>query len=51
MIKWAGWLTTLCGVVHTLGSLVETAPRYAEGWLSWELLEECATSGGHSERC
>ena len=35
MIKWAGWLITLCGVVHTLGSLVETAPRYAEGWLSW----------------
>ncbi|CAA9391667.1 MAG: hypothetical protein AVDCRST_MAG03-658 [uncultured Rubrobacteraceae bacterium] len=40
MIKWAGWLITLCGVGHTLGSLVETAPRYAGGWLSWALWEE-----------
>lgn len=40
MIKWAGWLITLCGVGHTLGALAQTVTRYAEGWFSWALWEE-----------
>lgn len=40
MIKWAGWLITLCGVGHTLGSLIETAPHYAGDWFRWALWEE-----------
>jgi hypothetical protein len=40
MIKWAGFLITLCGVGHTLGALAQTAPRYAEAWFGWALWEE-----------
>ncbi|MEV0297639.1 DUF6463 family protein [Nocardia sp. NPDC050710] len=40
MIKWAGWLITLCGVGHTLGALVQTIPHYAEDWFSLALWEK-----------
>lgn len=40
MIKWAGGLIVLCGVGHTLGALVQTAPQYAGSWFSWALWEE-----------
>lgn len=39
MIKWAGGLIVLCGLGHTIGALVETAPRHAAGWFSWALWE------------
>lgn len=35
MIKWAGWIITLCGVVHSLSALtVEKAGRHAGTWFS-----------------
>ncbi|MCM6778373.1 DUF6463 family protein [Nocardia sp. CDC159] len=38
MIKWAGWIITLCGVMHTVGALtVEGAARHAGAWFSGEL--------------
>ncbi|MEU1372350.1 DUF6463 family protein [Streptomyces triculaminicus] len=39
MIKWAGWIITLAGIGHTLGSLLETAPDYAGTWFGggWNL--------------
>lgn len=39
MIKWAGWIITLAGIGHTLGSLLETAPDYAGAWFGgvWNL--------------
>ncbi|WP_280274944.1 DUF6463 family protein [Nocardia wallacei] len=40
MIKWAGWLITLCGLGHTLGALTQTVPHYAGDWFSWALWEE-----------
>ncbi|MBF6415043.1 DUF6463 family protein [Nocardia cyriacigeorgica] len=34
MIKWAGWLIVLFpGIGHTMGSLIESAPKYADEWL------------------
>lgn len=41
MIKWAGWIFTLCGTVHTLGALtVEKAARHAGTWFSGGLWHE-----------
>ncbi|MGK5556540.1 DUF6463 family protein [Actinomadura kijaniata] len=41
MIKWAGWLITLCGIAHTIGALtVEKAARHAGTWFSGGLWEE-----------
>ncbi|MEU5049264.1 DUF6463 family protein [Streptomyces sp. NPDC021096] len=39
MVKWAGWIITLAGIVHTLGSLVEAAPDHAGTWFNggWNL--------------
>lgn len=37
MIKWAGWIITLCGIGHTVGSLVETAPDNARAWFDGSL--------------
>lgn len=37
MIKWAGWIITLAGVGHTLGSLVETVPDHVGTWFSGPL--------------
>jgi Family of unknown function (DUF6463) len=37
MIKWAGIIITLCGVGHTLGSLVETTPSHADAWFGGAL--------------
>ncbi|MER5204817.1 DUF6463 family protein [Streptomyces sp. NPDC002825] len=39
MIKWAGWIITLAGVGHTLGSLAEAAPDHAGTWFDggWNL--------------
>jgi Family of unknown function (DUF6463) len=37
MIKWAGYIITLCGVGHTLGSLVETTPSHADAWFDGAL--------------
>jgi Family of unknown function (DUF6463) len=37
MTKWAGFIITLCGVGHTLGSLVETAPSHADAWFDGAL--------------
>lgn len=37
MIKWSGWLITLCGIGHTTGALVQTAPHYARDWFGWHL--------------
>ncbi|MFF3346687.1 hypothetical protein ACFYW5_15445, partial [Streptomyces sp. NPDC002779] len=35
MIKWAGWIITLCGAAHTLGALtVEKAAQHAGTWFS-----------------
>ncbi|MCC3327408.1 DUF6463 family protein [Nocardia abscessus] len=50
MIKWAGWLIVLFpGVGHTLGALVETAPRYAGAWFSGEGWEVDATAMNYAE--
>jgi Family of unknown function (DUF6463) len=40
MIRWAGFLITLCGVGHTLGALIQAVPRYADEWFSWALWDE-----------
>ncbi|MFG2331026.1 DUF6463 family protein [Streptomyces sp. NPDC048604] len=41
MIKWAGWIITLCGAAHTLGALtVEKAARHAGTWFSGGLWNE-----------
>ncbi|GAB2511595.1 DUF6463 family protein [Nocardia heshunensis] len=37
MIKWSGWLITLCGAGHTIGALLQTAPHYAGNWFSGKL--------------
>ncbi|MGW0885827.1 DUF6463 family protein [Streptomyces sp. NPDC002671] len=39
MVKWAGWIITLAGMGHTLGSLVEAAPDHAGTWFDggWNL--------------
>lgn len=37
MIKWAGIIITLCGIGHTVGSLIEAAPDHAGAWLSGAL--------------
>lgn len=39
MIKVAGWIIVLCGLGHTVGALVETAPRHAGSWFAWALWE------------
>jgi hypothetical protein len=39
MIKSAGWIIVLCGLGHTVGALVETAPRHAGSWFAWALWE------------
>ncbi|WP_051022694.1 DUF6463 family protein [Nocardia pneumoniae] len=50
MIKWAGWLIVLFpGVGHTLGALVQTAPRYSEAWFSGEGWEADATAMNYAE--
>ncbi|GAA1566183.1 hypothetical protein GCM10009678_56350 [Actinomadura kijaniata] len=41
MIKWSGWIITLCGIAHTVGALtVEKAARHAGTWFSGGLWEE-----------
>ncbi|BCM72083.1 MULTISPECIES: DUF6463 family protein [Streptomyces] len=41
MIKWAGWIITLCGTAHTLGALtVEKAAHHAGTWFSGGLWHE-----------
>ncbi|MGW8557106.1 DUF6463 family protein [Streptomyces tubercidicus] len=41
MIKWAGWIITLCGTGHTVGALTtEKAARYAGTWFSGGLWSE-----------
>ncbi|OYP19293.1 hypothetical protein CFC35_36405 [Streptomyces sp. FBKL.4005] len=41
MIKWAGWIITLCGTSHTLGALtVEKAAHHAGTWFSGGLWHE-----------
>lgn len=41
MIKWAGWIITLCGAAHTLGALtVDKAARHAGTWFSGGLWHE-----------
>lgn len=40
LIKWAGWIMTLAGIGHTLGSLVETVPDHVGTWFSWRLWSE-----------
>ncbi|AJT69606.1 hypothetical protein T261_8009 [Streptomyces lydicus] len=41
MIKWAGWIITLCGTAHTIGALtVEKAARHAGTWFSGGLWSE-----------
>ncbi|RMI32672.1 DUF6463 family protein [Nocardia stercoris] len=40
MIRWAGWLITLCGVGHTMGALTQTIPHYGQDWLTWALWEK-----------
>ncbi|MGW0917094.1 DUF6463 family protein [Streptomyces sp. NPDC002784] len=41
MIKWAGWIITLCGAAHTLGALtVEKAAQHAGTWFSGGLRNE-----------
>lgn len=38
MVEWAGWIITLAGTGHTLGSLVEAAPEHAGTWFGgWNL--------------
>lgn len=37
MIKWAGWIITLCGIGHTTGSLIQTAPDNAGSWFDGSL--------------
>lgn len=37
MIKWAGWIITLCGIGHTAGSLIQTAPDNAGRWFDGSL--------------
>ncbi|MFD5323281.1 DUF6463 family protein [Streptomyces sp. NPDC127092] len=32
MVKWAGWMITLAGIGHTLGSLLQAAPDHAGTW-------------------
>ncbi|MFX0579333.1 DUF6463 family protein [Nocardia nepalensis] len=48
MIKWAGWLITVCGVGHTLGSLAQTVPHYAEDWFSWALWDSDLVAMSHT---
>ncbi|MFH5229400.1 DUF6463 family protein [Antrihabitans spumae] len=40
MTKWAGWIITLAGIGHTVGSLAETAPDHAETWFAGTLWSE-----------
>lgn len=40
MTKWAGWLITLAGLGHTIGSLVETAPDHIGSWFDGSLWSE-----------
>ncbi|GGS43125.1 DUF6463 family protein [Actinokineospora fastidiosa] len=37
MVKWAGGLIALCGLGHSVGALVQTAPHHAASWLDWAL--------------
>ena len=39
MVKWAGVLVVLCGLGHSIGSLVQTAPHHAGSWFGLELWE------------
>jgi hypothetical protein len=40
MIKWSGRIIVLAGVVHTLGSLIETVPDHVGTWVSGALWSE-----------
>jgi hypothetical protein len=40
MVKWAGWMITLAGVGHTLGSLIETVPNHLGTWFDGSLWSE-----------
>jgi len=41
MIRWAGWIITLCGAAHTLGALtIDKAARHAGTWFSGGLWHE-----------
>jgi hypothetical protein len=45
MTKWAGWITTLAGVAHTLGSLIETVPDHVGTWFNGDLWSETGYEG------
>ncbi|MBC6449561.1 DUF6463 family protein [Actinokineospora xionganensis] len=36
----AGGLIVLCGLGHSIGALVQTAPHYAGSWFGWALWKE-----------
>jgi hypothetical protein len=40
MTRWAGWIITLAGIGHTLGSLLETAPDHTDTWFTGPLWTE-----------
>lgn len=44
MAKWAGWIITLAGAGHTVGSLIETAPAHLGTWFSGRLWSETTFS-------
>lgn len=49
MIKWAGWIITLCGIGHTTGSLIQTAPDNAGRWFDGSLWGAGGDFGAWSE--
>jgi hypothetical protein len=50
MIKWAGWLILLFpGVGHSLGALVQTAPRHADAWFDGDGWKADPNAMNHSE--
>ncbi|WP_309104703.1 DUF6463 family protein [Microbacterium sp.] len=40
MAKWAGWIITLAGAGHTVGSLIETVPAHLGTWFDGQLWSE-----------
>ncbi len=40
MNRWAGWIITLAGAGHTIGSLIETFPHHAGAWFNGSLWRE-----------
>ncbi|MFI9534436.1 DUF6463 family protein [Nocardia fusca] len=45
MTKWAGWIITLAGAGHSLGSLIETAPGHVGMWFDGQLWSETSYAG------